>query len=210
MDESERERYEKNRTPKETLHRSMVELIPDNRLILGPSLSSKRNYDIRDMLLDFNINCIVNLMPIPLGQGQRGRANWYANEYTGELIESLQEYDDDEHTTVQCIRFPMDSEKPVKDTKLFSFVTKLCQMLKSNPTMRMYIHDGDGSHVAASVALTLWYFMQTPEEKKTFDPVQAMKRRGKHQVIPDRKKDFVAQIKRLCALDDKSIHRHLF
>lgn len=190
------------RVPKEVLHRTMIELMGDNRLILGPALNAKRNYHIKDMLLDFNINCFVNLLPA------RGQCQWYMSTRTGTLIENLQKHTDEMAPPVKCISFPMDSETPIKDDKLFAFITRLCHMLKKDPDMRMYIHDGDGTHVAASVALPLWYFMMQGGD--AFDPIQAMKRRGKHHVIPDRKKDFVQQIKRMCELDDKSIHRHLF
>ena len=187
-----------SREPKSVLHRTMVELIPDKRLVIGPALSAKRNYSIKDMLIDFGINCFVNLMP------DRGKCRWYMNVQQESLIMDLEKFTDDNGPRVRCLSFPMDSETPTKDPKLFAFITKLYNILQKNPLVKMYIHDGSGTHVAASVALPLWYFIQKN------DPIQAIKRMGKHHVIPDRKKAFVQQIRRMYTLHDTSIHRHLF
>lgn len=180
----------------------MVELLPGNRLVLGPSLSAKRSYSITDMLLDFRFNYFVNLLP------SNGKACWYMDQDRGTLIQKLQKYTGDDY--VRCLSFPISSEHPAKDKQLFSFITRLCAILKKDPQARMYIHDGNGTHAAASVALPLVYFLKSVDEKKDFDPIKWMKRRGKHHVIPDRKKAFVKQIQRMCELDDKSMHRHIF
>ena len=102
--------------------------------------------------------------------------------------------------------FPLSGEDPPKDHVLFKYVSGLAQQMRANPRMRIYVYDREGAYCAGLVALTLWYFLQQDED---LDPVQRMKRLGKHHVVPNRKKAFVLQIKSMCEKDKKSIHRHL-
>lgn len=178
------------------LHRTMVELIP-NRLIMGPPLS-KKNYPIKVMLKHFGVNCFVNLMPL------RGKCRWYM--YNGHLVEDLSEYATRPCDEIICVSNPMSDEKPMKDNDLFAFVIKLLGILQADDDIIMYIHDCKGTYVTATVALPLLYFLKND---KSYDPVQDMKRRGKHQVVSSRDKVFVDQIKRICKLGDKSIHPYL-
>lgn len=179
------------------LHRTMVELIP-NRLIMGPPLGKTRSYTINVMLESFGVNCFVNLMPM------RGKSRWYI--CNGNLVESLSKHATRPCDEIPCVSKPMSDEKPMKDKELFAFVTKLAGLLRNDADLVMYIHDCNGTYVAASVALPLLYFIK---RDKTFDPVQEMRRRGKHHLVSNRNKAFVDQIKRICDMDDKSIHPYM-
>lgn len=183
--------------PKTELHRKMVELIP-NRLILGPSLS-KRTYTVKTMMMDFGVNCFVNL------RKKTATSHWYMPN--NRLLSDLVEYAPRDN--IKCISMYIPSDVPLKDKQMLAFVNRLAQMMKKDSELKVYIHDTDGTHVAASVALPLMYFLKTTAEKDTFDPIQAMRRKGKHHLVSSRNRDYVDQITRICELDKRSIHKHL-
>lgn len=184
---------------KTELHTSIIELLPGCRLVMGPSPSAKRNNSVKSLIHDFGINCFVNLTP------KHGASRWYMPN--NNILDKLRVNEEDE---IMCLSHPMSTETPEKDKTLLRFITRLCQIMKYRKDLKMYIHDYSGTYVAASVALPLAYFLKSTAEKQVYDPVQEMKRRGKHHVVSDRNKPYIDQIRRMCVLDKKSIHRHIF
>ena len=170
---------------------SVVELIPD-RLLMGP-MPNKKSISVRDLLKQHDVNIFVNLC-------HSKKARWYISE-DQKLISSLWKDSVRGYNTV-CIPFEMNSEEPLKDELIFKFISRLANIMRCDPNLKMYIHCYDGKWCSATIALCLWKFLH---EDTTFDPIQVVKSMGKHELI--KKKAFTEQIKRICEKDKRSLHK---
>lgn len=200
----------------ETLYKlppSVIELIP-GRLYLGPQPSKKSGVRIHHLVMRMGITHLVNCMPTPKmyfwDKPKKTPAPLGASEQYITYLKRRYQQALDVATYSEGVSFAVKRDEPPKDAKLFKFISNLATKMKSRPSMRVYVYDGNGAFAAGLVALPLWYFMSSEEVKKKLDPVQEMRSRGKHHVVPEREKAFVQAVKRMCEKDKVSIHPHLF